>query len=193
MDLANPDKFHLLLSEKDKSLAMKVGGFNIENSLDEKLLGVTIDNKLTFNPHVAKLCCKASQELHALSPIGKYMNFSQKKIIMNSFISSQFGYCPLVWMFHSRGLNNRMNRIHERSLRMVYQDYKSSLEDLLEKDESFTVHERNIQTLCLELYKVAWGVSPPIMRLVFPTKQNINYPWENIFQTCNIRTVTWGS
>ena len=121
------------------------------------------------------------------------MNFVQRKIIMNSFIASQFGYCPLVWMFHSRALNNRINRIHERSLRMVYQDYKASFEDLLEKDESFTVHERNIHTLCLELYKVAWGISPQIMRLVFPTKPNINYPWENIFQTCNIKTVTWGS
>ena len=121
------------------------------------------------------------------------MSFNQRKIIMNSFIVSQFGYRPLVWMFHSRALNNRINRIHERSLRIVYQDYKASFADLLEKDESFTVHERNIQTLSLELYKVAWGVAPQIMRLVFPTKPNINYPWENIFQTCNIKTVTWGS
>ena len=95
-------------------------------------------------------------------------------------------------MFHSRALNNRINRIHERSLRTVYQDYKSLFEELLEKDESFTVHERNVQTLCIELYIVAWGICPQIMRKVFPTKPNINYPWENIFQTCNIRTVTWG-
>ena len=111
----------------------------------------------------------------------KYMDPRQRKIIMGSFISSQFGYCPLVWMFHSRALNNRINRIHERSLRTVYQDYKSSFEELLEKDESFTVHERNVQTLCIELYKVAWGICPQIMRKVFPTKPNINYPWENIF------------
>ena len=121
------------------------------------------------------------------------MNFNQRMTIMNTFILSQFGYCPLIWMFHSRGLNNRINRIHERSLRIIYQDHKSSFEDLLSTDESFTVHERNIQTLCIELYKVAWGISPQIMRLVFPTKTNICYPWENIFQTCNIRTVTWGS
>ena len=172
---------------------MKVGGFNIENSLNEKVLGVTIDNKLTFNPHVTKLCCKASQKLHALARVAKYMDFKQRKIIMNSYIYAQFGYCPLVWMFHSRALNNRINRIHERSLRVVYQDHKSSFGELLERDKSFTIHERNVQTLCIELYKVAWGVAPQIMRLVFPTKPNISYPWENIFQTCNIRTVTWGS
>ena len=96
------------VSEKDKSIAMKVGGFNIENSVNEKLLGVTIDNKLTFNPHVTKLCCKASQKLHALSRVGRYMDFKQRRIIMKSFISCQFGYSPLVWMFHSRALNNRI-------------------------------------------------------------------------------------
>ena len=58
---------------------------------------------------------------------------------------------------------------------------------------SFTIHHRYIQTVCIELYKVAYGVAPKIMRLVFPTKPTIQYPWENIFQTKNIRTVTWGS
>ena len=121
------------------------------------------------------------------------MTLQQKKTIMKSFILSQFGYCPLVWMFHSRKLNNRINKIHEKSLRLVYQDNLSSFDSLLKKDNSFTVHERNIQTLAIELYKVAYGISPKIMRLVFPTKQNIHYPWENIFQTFNVKTVHWGT
>ena len=112
---------------------------------------------------------------------------------MHCWILSQFGYCPLVWMFHSRELNNRINRIHKRSLRIVYQDYKSSFETLLEKDHAFTIHERNIQTLGTELYKVAYGIAPKIMRLVFPTKPGVKYPWENIFQTFNVKTVTWGT
>ena len=75
---------------------------------------------------------------------------------MNSFIIGQFGHCPLVWMFHSRGLNNRINKIHERALRIVYRDDKSPFETLLEKDKSFTIHHRNIQKLGVELYKVAF-------------------------------------
>ena len=55
---ANPDKFHLLLSEKDYTLKMNVGGFDIENSQTEKLLGITVDNKMTFNPHVTDLCSR---------------------------------------------------------------------------------------------------------------------------------------
>ena len=96
-------------------------------------------------------------------------------------------------MFHSCELNNKINRIHCRALRIVYQDHSSTYESLLERDKSFTIHERNIQTLGIELYKVAYGIAPEIMRLVFPTRPQIKYPWENIFQTFNIKTVNWGS
>ena len=64
---------------------------------------------------------------------------------------------------------------------------------MLEKEKSFTIHERAIQKLCIELYKVAYGISPKLMRLVFPTKPEVKYPWENIFQTFNVRTVAWGT
>ena len=76
-------------------------------------------------------------------------------------------------MLHGRQLNNHINKIHERSLRLVYQDRISSFKVLLEKDKSFTIHERNIQTLAIELYKVAYGLSPKIMNLVFPTKPDM--------------------
>ncbi len=189
---ANPDKFHMLLSHEE-NLSMNVGGFDIPNTSSQKPLGVTIDSKMTFKIHVTKICSKASQKLHGLSRVSNYMDFKQRKIIMHSFIISQFGYCPLVWMFHSRELNNRINRIHERSLRVVYQDSKSSFESLLQKAQAFTIHERNIQTLGIELYKVAYGIAPELMKLVFPTKADVKYPWENIFQTFNVKTVTWGT
>ena len=79
------------------------------------------------------------------------MSTKQRQIIMKTFIQSQFGYCPLVWMFHSRKLNSRINRIHESSLRLVYADNKSPYQQLLEEDNSFTIHERNIQKLSTEL------------------------------------------
>ena len=96
-------------------------------------------------------------------------------------------------MFHSREINNRINRLQERSLRIVYQDHKSSFQALLKKDGSFTIHERNIQRLGIELYKVAYGIAPELSRLTFPTKPDIKYPWENIFKTFNVRTVSWGT
>ena len=149
---ANPDKFHLLLSIPDDNLLVNVDQYEIHNSTNEKLLGVTFDNKLTFNEHVSGLCKKASQKLHALSRISRFMTTEKRRIIMNSFINSQFGYCPLIWMFHSRNLNNRINKIQERALRIVYDDTFSSFNELLKRDGSLTIHEKNIQTLAIIIY-----------------------------------------
>ena len=66
-------------------------------------------------------------------------------------------------MCHSRTLNNKMNRIQERALRIVYNDYKSNFKELLERDHSFTVHERNIKYLAIEAFEVRNGLSPVIM------------------------------
>ena len=177
---ANPDKFKLIVSENGKH-SIEVSGVNIENSSNVKLLGIKLDNKLTFNEHVQDLCKKASKKLHALARVSKFMTLKQRRLIMHSFIFSQFGYCPLVWMFHNRTLNNRINKIHERALRLVYNDDESSFENLLLKDNSFTIHERNIQTLAIELYKVVNHLSPKIMDFIFPLKKEIRYPNENIF------------
>ena len=95
-------------------------------------------------------------------------------------------------MFHSRKLNHRINRRHERALRIVYKDNESSFDDLLNKDDSFTSHERNIQTLAIELYKVAYNLSPKIMHLILPLNNYANYPGEIIFKSRNVKTVNNG-
>ena len=90
---------------------------------------------------------------------------------MKAFIESQFGYCPLIWMFHSRGVNNKINHLHERSLRIVYKDNISSFEDLLKKDRSFTIHQMNIQSLATELFKVKGNLLKNIMYDIFQTRE----------------------
>ena len=112
---------------------------------------------------------------------------------MRAFINAQFGYCPLVWMFHSRTLNNRINRIHERALRIVYNDENSTFNELLKKDGSFTTHERNIQTLVIEVFKVINGISPTVMNKVFPLKESLNYCTRFPFKSQNVHTVAYGT
>ena len=73
---------------------------------------------------------------------------------MNAYFTSQFDYCPLVWMNHSRTLNNRINGLHKRALSLVYSDFSLSFTELLEKDESVTIHHRNLQTLAYEILKL---------------------------------------
>ena len=101
---ANADKFHLITSDPNLSLSVKVDKYTIANTTSQKLLGITIDNKLTFDEHISRLCNKASQKLHALARIATYMNLSKRRIIMKAFISSQFGYCPLVWICSVAGV-----------------------------------------------------------------------------------------
>ena len=86
---------------------------------------------------------------------------------MKAFIASEFGYCPLAWVFHGRKLNSWINRIHEKALRIVYQDYLSSFAELLEKDNSTTIHNKNIQLLPIELFKKKKRLLPLSMREIF--------------------------
>ena len=105
----------------------------ISNSINENILDVVFDNKLNFNIHASKLCKNAGQKIHALARISNFMSLNQRKLITNAFIFSLFSYCPLIWMCHSRSIKARINRIHERALRIVYNDNNSSFEKLLVK------------------------------------------------------------
>ena len=121
------------------------------------------------------------------------MPTNKLRILMKSFILSQFKYCPLVWMFHSRECNNRINRIHERALRIAYKDYTSSFQDLLYNDKSVTIHNRNLQILATEIYKYLNGLSPKIMGEVFQLNEH-NYPLRSnvLFRGRNVNTVHYG-
>ena len=103
---------------------MHIGSFEIKNTNCEKLLRIKVDSRLNFNDYLDGIIKKAIRKINALSRITPSMNISKRSILMNSFFNSQFNYCPLVWMFHSRSINNKINRLHERVLRIVHNDFK---------------------------------------------------------------------
>ena len=82
----------------------------IQSSKCEKLLGVKLDYKLNFDSHIHDICKKAGQKLNAISRIISYMNLSKRRLLVNAFCYSQFNYCQLIWMCHSRSNNNKINR-----------------------------------------------------------------------------------
>ena len=94
---------------------------------------------------------------------------------MNAFFNSQFNYCPLIWMCHSCENNNKINRLHERCLRIIYNDKRSSFNALLEKDGSVSIHERNIKILATGMFKVSRNLASPQMHECFKLKDHPQY------------------
>ena len=87
------------------------------------------------------------------------MSFEKREMLLKAFAESQFGYCPLTWMFHGRKANSKLNHIHERALRIVYKSNVLSFEELLELDISSKIHHRNIQSLATEHFEIS---NPPV-------------------------------
>ncbi|XP_057299382.1 uncharacterized protein LOC130630003 [Hydractinia symbiolongicarpus] len=170
----NERKCHFMFfgSNTQCFLQVNINGTAVQCSSEEKLLGITIDNMLTFSKHVKDLCKKASNKLNALVRLSPYMDQQKLYLILNSFILSQFGYCPLLWMFCNRTTNNSINRIHSRALRVITNDYSSSFQDLLDKTGTVSVHHRNLIILLKELYKVKNNTNPDIMSEVFILNKN---------------------
>ena len=107
---------------------------------------------------------------------------------------SQFQYCQLAWMFHSRHLNDKINKIHERALRIAYKDYVSSFDILLERDKSVTIHTKNLQTLMTKIFKTQNSMDLPFMNEIFRERENMyNLRNNNEFVIPWIKTVNFGS
>ena len=185
---ANQDKCHFL-SSLDINTKFSLPACVLENLDSQKLLGVTIHRKLNFNKHVINLCDKTSKKIQALARIFPYIPQTQKRLLMNVYFISQFGYYPLVGMNNGRTLNNRINGLHKRALSLVYNDFSSSFSELLEKDKSVTIHHRNLQTLGYEIFKVKNNTAPEILTEIFP--QNKAIIVLEIAQRC--RAVMYGS
>ena len=141
------------------------------------------------------ICGKARTKINALGRVAPFINIEKRRTIMNAFFNSQFSYCPLIWMFHSRLINNKINRLHERCLRIVYSDNQSTFEELLEKDNTVSVHQRNLQFLATELYKVLNGLFPDLMKDVFPLNDDSGYSTRNkrTSKSRHVKTVRYGT
>ena len=123
---SNPNKCNFFCSTSKKVILI-VENKETNNSTHERLLAVKIDSKLSFNNHIDEIYKKASLKLNALSRITPHLGFKKKKLLINSFFISQFNYCQLIWICHNRTKNNKINRFHERCLRLLYNDMKTLL------------------------------------------------------------------
>ena len=127
---------------------------------------INIDQKniKNFSLHITKICRSAANQLHALIRLRMFLNFEEKKTLINSYFYSSFNYCPLVWMFSSAKSLNKVESLQKRALRFLYEDYVSSYEELLQKAGKKTMKVNRLRSLCIEIYKLINNINPTYMR-----------------------------
>ena len=140
---ANTEKFYLLMNVK-RPATIKISEHTISNSYWENLLCVKIDSQLNFNNHLETIIKQSVRRYMFWLELRLFMYISKRKLLMNAFFEAQFSDCPLGWMCLSRSMNE-INRLHERCLRILYNDKTLSFEDLFPKELSLSIYTQEIQ------------------------------------------------
>ncbi len=157
------------LKEKQKFI-LEINDQIIPLTEKVKLLGVTIDSQLKFDEHIKPLCKKAKRKVSAFSRVAPYLNHEKGKILYNTFIMSNFNYCPLIWMYHGKTSNNQVNRVQKRALRILHNDFNMQFEILLERTGERKIHRKNLQKLMLQIFKCLSEENPSFMWTFFERK-----------------------
>ena len=173
---ANPGKFQfMILGDKSHHKhELKINSIKVEASDDVLLLGITIDKKLTFKQHVENLCRKAQYKLHPLRRIRRFLTIEKAKMLGNAFIDSQFNYAPLLWMFCRKTLYSKIEKIHHKTLKVIYES-NDTYENLLLQSNTVSVHQRHLRFLMTEIYKSISQLNPEFMWSYFTHKKNMPY------------------
>ena len=168
---ANPGKsqFMILGDKSHHKHILKINSIKVEASDDTLLLGITIDKKITFKQHIEILCRKAQYKLHALRRIIKFLTIEKAKILGNAFIDSQFSYAPLLWMFCRKTLYSKIEKIHHKTLKVIYES-NDTYDNLLLQSNTVSVHQRHLRFLMTEIYKSISQLNPEFMWSYFTHK-----------------------
>ena len=170
---ANPDKLQFMVLSSDSLEQQKIEIEKDITLLSEprvKLLGVKIDDRLQFNDHISAMFCRAARQLSALARICKHLDSKSKHIIYNSFVASNFNYCPLVWHFCGQVNNNKLEKLQERSLRIIHNDYDSSFETLLKWSKQESLLTKRLKIIILEVFKTVNRLNPSCLYDLFTKK-----------------------
>ena len=103
------------------------------------------------------------------------MNITKRRNLLNTFFLLQLNYCPLTWMCHSLAKNIKLNRLHERCLRILYNDKVSNFEQILEKESSVSMQKSDFRFSAVDTFKVVKGLVPTIVNGLLPLKGTKNY------------------
>ena len=172
---ANVGKFQFVILKRKNHRRQQIviNSITVKESNEVILLGITTDNKLVFKKHIENLCRTAQYKLHVLTRIRKYLTLDKVILLGNTLINSQFNYAPLIWMFSRKTLYHKIEKIHHRTLKVIYQS-EESYENLLLESRSVSIYQRHLRLLVTENYKSTTQINPEFMWPYF-TYINISY------------------
>ena len=175
---ANPDKFQCLFMNRKGLLPSNISLRDdiIKSTPTIKILGVTMDSNLNFNCHIKSICSRASLQINALKRVGKYLDMAGKLKIYKAFIRSNFSYCPLVWIFCGKSNLVKLEKLQERALRFVYNDFVTPKNELLIKADMLPLSIYRLKFLATEVFKSVNDLNPQFIVNMFehrPTTYNL--------------------
>ena len=148
---------------------------------------------LRFDDHVSEICKKASKQLAVLKRLGRFLTKQGKMTIYNSFIVSNFNYCPLAWHFCSASSTNKIEKIQERALRFINNDFTSSLQDLLASTNTAPLHVRRMKQMASEVYKIVHDIAPDYVKDLINIKtSHYNFRNENQARLPPVKSTRYG-
>ena len=163
---ANPEKFQAIGVGKRThamNLTIKVSDTQINCEDVVKLLGVDIDYQLNFDQHISDLCRKSRSAAECLEELSPFLSKLNKLTIFHTFILSNFNYCPLAWHFCFESNSKKLEKNQERALRFVYDYFKSTYEEWLNKANIPFLHIKGIRTMTVGTFRILNDMSPPVL------------------------------
>ena len=164
--IINPRKFQTIVVKKNAKMkdpySLNINDLTINSKHSVKLLGIEIDNKLSFEQHISTLCNKASNQLNAIGRIQKFMGFKEREV-------------PLVWHFCSSKYSYKIEKIQGRALRLLHNDFASDYAELLKKSVKATMEIKRLRCLALEIFKTVNDLNPYYTKEIFSKTTNLTH------------------
>ena len=193
---ANASKFQALCVSKAVNppvLELLIDGIIVRSEPQVKLFGIHIDQRLTFTYHITEMCKKASSQARALARLSSMLDIESNLMIFNAFVVSNFLYCPLVWHMCCISDCKKIEKIQERALRYVLNDFNNTYSNLLHKASKSTLYLTRLRFLAIEIFKTLNDMSPIYMKDVFIRKE-VTYGLRdvNLLVQPKFKTITYG-
>ena len=182
--IVNPDKFQSMIissNTEQSNTPVEINGVSLTPKSSVKLLGIEIDNKLNFETHVSKLCNKASNQLNAICRLQPYLGQKEKETIINTFVQSNFNYGSSIWHFCNKKSQNKVEKIQERCLKVLSNDYDSSYAELLGNSNSVSMEIKRLRTMLIEIFKTLNNQNPSFMKNIFHHSPYLTHRKHNIY------------